>query len=115
MKRIVIAAVIFVSLIGTANADVPDCRGVSSREQIKSAKTAKADPAVAFAKKHRATAMPASVVCQSKLWQALHGNVKVAASKRLSPDRQRAVSGPLGSGRMRAEDSPVQAYAGPPV
>src|SRR3954447_16243016 len=126
MKRIVVGAVIVIGLIGTANADskhpqraakadLPDCRGISSPEQIRSAKSAKADPAVAFAKKHRAAAMPASIVCQSKLWQALHGNVKVATSKRLSPDGQRAVSGPLGSGRMRAEDSPVQAYAGPPV
>src|SRR3954453_10495900 len=126
MKRIVVGAVILIGLIGTANADskhqhraakadLPDCRGISSPEQIRSAKSAKADPAVAFAKKHRAAAMPASIVCQSKLWQALHGNVKVATSKRLSPDGQRAVSGPLGSGRMRAEDSPVQAYAGPPV
>src|SRR3954453_11874155 len=126
MKRIVVGAVILIGLIGTANADskhpqraakadLPDCRGISSPEQIRSAKSAKADPAVAFAKKHRAAAMPASVVCQSKLWQALHGNVKVATSKRLSPDGQRAVSGPLGAGHPRTEDSPVQAYAGPPV
>src|SRR4051795_91790 len=126
MKRIVVGAVIVIGLIGTANADskhpqraakadLPDCRGISSPEQIRSAKSAKTDPAVAFAKKHRATAMPASVLCQSKLWQALHGNVKVATSKRLSPDGQRAVSGPLGVGHPRTEDSPVQAYAGPPV
>ncbi|HEY4640473.1 MAG TPA: hypothetical protein VII75_03950, partial [Thermoanaerobaculia bacterium] len=126
MKRIVVGAVIVIGLIGTANADskhpqraakadLPDCRGISSPEQIRSAKSAKADPAVAFAKKHRATAMPASVVCQSKLWQALHGNVKVAISKRLSPDGRRALSGPLGVGHPRTEDSPVQAYAGPPV
>jgi hypothetical protein len=124
MKRIVIGTAIVLGLIGTANADskhrhpaananLPDCRGISSPEQIRSAKTAKADPAVAYAKKHRATAMPASVVCQSKLWQALHGNVKVAASKRLSPDAQRALSRPSGSGRIRTQDSPVQAYVAP--
>jgi hypothetical protein len=101
MKRIVTGAVLALGLIGTASADskhqqraanakLPDCRGISSPEQIRSAKTANAAPAVAFAKKHHATAMPASVVCQSKRWQALHGNVKVATSKRLSPDRQRA-------------------------
>jgi len=129
MKRIVTAAVIIIGLIGTANADskhpqrtakpeLPDCRGVSSPEQIKSAKTAKIDPAVSFAKKHAKAAMPASIVCESKLWQALHGNTKVATkrSSRTSPDGQRALSGPLGSGRIRAEESAtVQPYTGPPV
>jgi hypothetical protein len=124
MKRIVIGAVLVLGLIGTANANskdpqraakanLPDCRGISSPEQIRSAKTANADPAVAFAKKHRATAMPASVVCQSKLWQALHGKIKVATSKRLSPDGRRALSGRVGSGPIRIEDSPVQAYEAP--
>src|SRR5258706_4689 len=125
MKRIIIGAVIVIGLIGTANADskyprrtakadLPDCRGVSSPARIESVKHAKIDPAVAFAKKHAKTAMPASVVCESKLWQALHRNIKVATkrSSRLSPDGQRALSGPLGSGRTRAEDSPVQPCAG---
>src|SRR5258706_5227950 len=116
MKRIVIGAVIVIGLIGTANADskrpqrtakadLPDCRGISSPEGVESAKTAKVDPAVIFAKKHRATAMPSSVVCESKLWQALHGNVKVATkrSKRISPAGRSALSGPLGSGRKPAE------------
>jgi hypothetical protein len=124
MKRIVVGAVLVLGLIGTANADskhpqraakanLPDCRGISSPEQIRTAKAASADPAVAFAKKHRATAMPASVVCQSKLWQALHSKIKVASSKRLSPDGRRALSGRVGSGRIRTEDSPVQAYEAP--
>jgi hypothetical protein len=128
MKRIVTAAVIIIGLIGTANADskpsqrtakanLPDCTGVSSPARIENAKIAKIDPAVAFAKRHTRTAMPASVVCESKLWQALHGNSKVAAkrSRRPSPDGQRALSGPLGSGPIHVEDSPVQAYAGAPV
>ena len=101
MKRIVVGAVIVIGLIATANADskhpqrtaktdLPDCRGVASAERIENAKTAKVDPAVVFAKEHAKTAMPASVACQSKLWQALHGNVKVASSttkrsSRLSP------------------------------
>ncbi len=128
MKRIILGAVIVIGLIGTANADskhsqrtaktdLPDCRGVSSPARIEIAKTAKVDPAVTFAKKHRATAMPASVVCESKLWKALHGNPKVATkrSSRLSPDGQRALSGPLGSGwkPVGPEDSPVQAYQAP--
>ena len=128
MKRIVIGAVIVLGLIGTANADskhpqrtakidLPDCSGISSPARIESAKTAKTDPAVAFAKKHAKTAMPASVACESRLWQALHGNAKVAAkrSSRLSPDGRRALSGALGNGRKLAEgeDAPVQAYQAP--
>ncbi|HXH95416.1 MAG TPA: hypothetical protein VNN25_27820, partial [Thermoanaerobaculia bacterium] len=96
MKRIVIGAVIIIGLIGTANAgsnhaqsgakpDLPDCRGIASPEQIASAKSAKSDPAFAFAKKHAKTAMPASVVCQSKLWQALHGNLPQPLSVEKDP------------------------------
>jgi hypothetical protein len=92
MKRIVIGAVIVIGLIGNAKADsthpqrtapidLPDCSGISTPARIESAKTAKTDPAVAFAKKHSKTAMPASVVCESKLWQALHGNLPLSIEK----------------------------------
>src|SRR5437763_1726406 len=71
MKRIIVGAVIVIGLIGganadsrhpqrTAKADLPDCRGVSSPAGIRSARHAKTDPAVAFAKKHGNTAMPAT-------------------------------------------------------
>ncbi len=99
MKRIVIGAVLVIGLVGTANGDsnhaqrsakpdLPDCRGISSPEQIASARTAKTDPAVVFAKKHAKTAMPASVACQSNLWQALHRNVP----RPLSVEKDPAVS-----------------------
>src|ERR1041384_547491 len=104
MKPIFIGAVLVVGLIGTAKADLPDCRGVSSPARIEKAKHAKTDPAVAFKTKHAKTAMPASVVCESKVWEAVHGTYG-----------RRALAGPLGNGGMRSEDASVQAYAGPPV
>jgi len=130
MKRIVIGTVIVIGLIGTANADskhaqrakadLPDCRGVSSPEQIASAKSAKSDPAVAFAKKHAKTAMPASVVCQSKLWQALHGNLPRTLSVEKDPalsasreNRERKQAGSIGSVTSFAA-RPAPGPVGPP-
>src|SRR4051794_38800978 len=131
MKRIVVGAVIVIGLIGTANADskhpqraakadLPDCRGISSPEQIRSATSAKADPAVAFAKKHRAAAMPASVVCQSKLWQALHRNLPLPLSVQKDPavsasreNRERKQATSIGSVTPLAA-RPAPGPVGPP-
>jgi len=120
MQRIVIGAVIVISLIGTANAkaDLPDCSRVSSPAQIENAKTARRDPAVVFAEQYAKSAIPASVACQSKLWQALHGTATAASSKRfgrVSAAGRRALSRVVGNGGKLPErgETLVQAYQAP--
>jgi len=108
MKRAPHAFLAVLALCSTASAfaatgripDVPECRGVAAKEVLERVRAAKVDPAVAFAKEHRATPqtpVPAAVACASRTWQALHA---VASKKpsRLSPAGRRALSGPLGSG-----------------
>lgn len=56
--------------------EVAECRGVLTPEILDRVNAATQDPATTFKKQHgRTAAMPASVKCSSRLWQALQPNL----------------------------------------
>src|ERR1043165_535701 len=115
MKRSLLLVAVMISFAGGAVAetrqrvpDLPECRGVVTKEIVAGARSAKTDPAVAYAKEHRGSA-PASVRCYSALWRAFHETTdsyaKVVAPERVSPPKERK--------QADGDGPPVQKRPGP--
>jgi hypothetical protein len=116
MKRLLCAIAVMTSFAGGAVAktsvpDLPECRGVVTKAIVAKAKSAKSDPAVAYAKTHRGAA-PAKIRCTSALWNAFHND---AARKRagLSPAGAAAAAA-LGAVQLPPAPFGEPPYAGPP-
>src|ERR1041385_149351 len=99
MKRSLLLVAVMISFAGGAVAetrqrvpDLPECRGVVTKALVAGARSAKTDPAVAYAKEHRGSA-PASVRCSSALWRAFHETTasyaQVVPLRPLPPPKER--------------------------